>query len=112
MVGRQNGLIARLKTINSSIKWTHCIIYREALASKRLNEDLNSVLEIAVKTVNLINSRPINSRLFRSLCRDIGSEHITVSLHSNIRWLSRGKLFNRLFELKAEVAVFSHINQI
>jgi hypothetical protein len=107
VVGWKNGLIARLKTINSSVKWTYCIIHREALASKQLNEDLNSVLEIAVKTVNLIKSRPWNSRLFRSLCRDMGSEHITVLLHSNIRWLSRGKLFNRLFELKADVAVFS-----
>jgi hypothetical protein len=64
------------------------------------------VLETAVKTINLIKSRPLNSRLFLSLCRDIGSEHITVLLHSNFRWLSRGKLFNRLFELKAKVAVF------
>jgi hypothetical protein len=88
------------------MKWTHCIINKEALASKQLNEDLNSVLEIAVKTVFLITSRPLNSRLFRSLCRDMGAEHITVLLHSNIRWLSRGKLFNRLFELKAKVAVF------
>jgi hypothetical protein len=64
VVGRQNGLIARLKTINSSIKCTHCIIHREALASEQLNEDLNSVLMIAVKTVNLIQSRPLNSRLF------------------------------------------------
>jgi hypothetical protein len=23
-VGRQNGFIARLKTINPSVKWTHC----------------------------------------------------------------------------------------
>jgi hypothetical protein len=106
IIGQQNGLIARLKTINSSIKRTHCIIHREALASKQLNEDLNCVLEIAVKTVNLIKSRPLNSRLFRSLCRDMGPEHITVLLHSNIRWLSRGKLFDRLFELKAKVAVF------
>jgi hypothetical protein len=37
MVDRQNGLIARLKTINSSIKWTYCIIHREELASKQLN---------------------------------------------------------------------------
>jgi hypothetical protein len=61
MVGRQNGLIARLKTINSSIKWTHYIIHREALASKQLNEDLNSVLEIAVKTVNLIAASKFTS---------------------------------------------------
>jgi hypothetical protein len=36
----------------------------------------------------------------------MGSAHVTVLLHSNIRWLSRGKLFNRLFELEAEVSVF------
>jgi hypothetical protein len=36
----------------------------------------------------------------------MGSEHITVLLHSNIRRLSREKLFNRLFELEAEVADF------
>jgi hypothetical protein len=106
MVGLQNGLIARLKTINSSVKWTHCIIHKEALASKQLNKDLNSVLEIAVKTVSLTKSRPLNSRLFRSLCRDIGSEHITVLLYSNIRWLSRGQMFNHIFELKAEVVDF------
>jgi hypothetical protein len=106
MVGRQNGLIARLKTINSSIKWTHYIIHREALASKQLNEDLNSVLWIAVKTVFLIKSRPLNSRILPSLCRDMRSEYNTVLLHSNIRWLSRGKLFNHLLELKAEVVVF------
>jgi hypothetical protein len=91
MVGRRNGLIARLKTINSSIKWNHCVSHREALASKQQNEDLNSVLEIAVKTVNFTKSRPLYSRLLRSLCRDMGTEHITVLLHSNIRWLSRGK---------------------
>jgi hypothetical protein len=107
MVGRQNGLIARLKTINSSVKWTHCIIHREALASKQLNEDLNSMLKIAVKTVNLIKLRPLNLHLFRSLFHDMGSEHITVLLHSNIRWLSRGKLFNCLFELRSKLQFFS-----
>jgi hypothetical protein len=65
MVGRQNALIARLKTINSSIKWTYCIIHRQALASNQLNEVLNSVLKIAVKKVNLIKSRPVNSRIFQ-----------------------------------------------
>uniref|UniRef100_K7FHT4 DUF4371 domain-containing protein n=1 Tax=Pelodiscus sinensis TaxID=13735 RepID=K7FHT4_PELSI len=104
VVGQQNSLIARLKTMNSSIKWTR-IIHIEILASKQLNEDLNAVLEIAEKTVNLIKSRALNS-FFLLLCRDMRSEHITVLLHSNIQWLSCGRLFNHLFEVKAEVAVF------
>jgi hypothetical protein len=77
MVGRQNGLNARLKTINSSTKCTHFIIHREELASKQLNEYLNSVLEISVKTVNLIKSRPLNSYLFDRYVA-MGPEHITV----------------------------------
>jgi hypothetical protein len=34
MVGRQNGLIARLKNINSSIKFTHCIFSQRIIGFK------------------------------------------------------------------------------
>uniref|UniRef100_K7FW51 DUF4371 domain-containing protein n=1 Tax=Pelodiscus sinensis TaxID=13735 RepID=K7FW51_PELSI len=92
----------------TSIKCTHCIIHREALASKQLNEYLNSVLEIAVKTANLIKLWALNSRPSRSLCHDMGSEHITVLLYSDIRWLSCGRLFNHLFEgdIKSELVQY------
>ncbi|KYO43319.1 SCAN domain-containing protein 3-like [Alligator mississippiensis] len=104
-VGRRSGLVARLRAINPSIKWNHCIIYRQALAAKRLNEDLNSVLGTAVKPVNFLKARALNSRLFRSLCHDMGSEHTTVLLHTEVQWLSCGRLLNRWFELRYEVTV-------
>lgn len=34
------------------------------------------------------------------------SEHYQLLLHSEIRWLSRGKVLSRLFELKDEVRLF------
>lgn len=35
-----------------------------------------------------------------------GSEHYQLLLHSEIRWLSRGKGLSRLFELRHEVRLF------
>ncbi|XP_068122103.1 zinc finger MYM-type protein 6-like [Hyperolius riggenbachi] len=106
MVGRKSGLVSRLKALNPSIKWNHCIIHLQALASKRLSRELSCVLDVAVKTVNFIKARALNSRLFRALCRDMGADHITVLLHTEVRWLSRGRLLNRLLELRNEVTVF------
>jgi zinc finger BED domain-containing protein 5/7/8/9 len=34
------------------------------------------------------------------------SEHYQLLLHSEIRWLSQGKVLSRLFELKDEVRLF------
>lgn len=60
----------------------------------------------AVKTVNFIKARPLNSRLFSVLCDEMGSEHRQLLLHTEVRWLSRGKVLARLYELRDEVSLF------
>ncbi len=57
------------------VKFTHCIIHRESLARKTLDSELNSVLKCAIKIVNHIKSRPVNSRLLATLCNEMGSQH-------------------------------------
>ncbi|XP_034052451.1 zinc finger BED domain-containing protein 5-like, partial [Gymnodraco acuticeps] len=106
MTGRVNGLMAHIKKVNPDVTWTHCMIHREALASKRMSPELNDVLNDAVKLINFIQSRPLNHRLFQSLCEDGGSEHKQLLLHTDVRWLSRGKTLQRLFELRNEVRAF------
>lgn len=64
------------------------------------------VLDEAVKIVNFIKARPLNSRLFSALCNEMGSDHEHLLLHSEIRWLSRGKVLTRLLELRDEVRLF------
>ncbi|KAL4153622.1 hypothetical protein QTP88_001468 [Uroleucon formosanum] len=106
MSGCYSGLLARVKAVSPLIKWTHCCIHRQALASKPLPADLKDVLDDSCKVVNFIKSRHTNSRIFSLLCEDMGSLHKTLLLHTEVRWLSRGKVLTRLFELRHEVQMF------
>lgn len=56
MVGKKKGLKARVLQVALYVNFTHCIIHREALASKTLDPDLKSVLETATKIVNYITT--------------------------------------------------------
>jgi hypothetical protein len=42
----------------------HCIIHKEALATKKIAPELNKVLQEAVTVVNFIRRWALNSRLF------------------------------------------------
>lgn len=64
------------------------------------------VLQEAIKVVNFIKSRALQSRLFTKLCSEMGSDHIQLLLHTEVRWLSRGRMLSRLFELHSEVQLF------
>lgn len=106
MSGIHTGLIARVRSVAPLVQWTHCSIHREALAVKGLDECLKKTLDDAVKIVNFIKARPKNSRLFGVLCDEMGSEHKQLLLHCEVRWLSRGKVLSRLFELRDELRIF------
>ena len=106
MTGRHRGLVARIRQVNPDIQGMHCIIHREALASKRMSPELDSVLTDSVKVINFIKSRPLNARLFHKLCEETGSDHHQLLLHTDVHWLSRGKALQRLFELREQVHDF------
>ena len=71
-----------------------------------MSPELHDVLNDAVKAINFIKARPLNARLFRRLCDNMGAEHTDLLLHTEVRWLSRGNVLNRLFELRNEVCCF------
>uniref|UniRef100_A0AAY5KSP4 DUF4371 domain-containing protein n=1 Tax=Esox lucius TaxID=8010 RepID=A0AAY5KSP4_ESOLU len=103
ITGCVKGLMARIRNKHPEVQWNHCVIHREALASKNISPVLHDVLNDSNKLINFIKSRPLNARLFHRLCEDMGAEHIQLQLHTEVRWLSRGRLLNRLLELRAEV---------
>ena len=59
-----------------------------------------------MKMVNFVKARPLNSRIFSALCSEMGSDHETLLFHTEVRWLSRGKVLTRFFELKDELKIF------
>ncbi|XP_068203764.1 zinc finger BED domain-containing protein 5-like [Palaemon carinicauda] len=106
MTGKLRGLESRVQSIVPQVKATHCCIHREQLAEKHMPTCLKTVLEEAVKIVNFIKGKALNTRLFTVLCEEMGSEHTKLLYHTEVRWLTRGKVLSRLFELREEVQIF------
>ncbi|XP_076042078.1 protein FAM200C-like [Oratosquilla oratoria] len=48
----------------------------------------------------------VYARLFKLPCEEMGSEHQVLLFHTEVRWLSRGKILTRMAELKDEIAIF------
>lgn len=100
-----------MKKENSSVITTHCFLHREALVTKTIGNDLKSVLEKVVKMVNFIKSQPLKTRLFAKLCEEVEAKHVNLLLHTEVRWLSRGKVLSRVYELKEEMLTFFTLEQ-
>src|SRR5258705_4214249 len=106
MLGSRSGFLKLTKEQNPDIIGTHCVIHREALASKTLPHELNCSLKMAVKVVNSAKTSALNTRLFEALCIHLGADHKTLIFHTEVRWLSKGNMLGRLYELKSEVEIF------
>jgi hypothetical protein len=106
MIGKVKGFKAKVRDVNPKIRFDHCFLHREAIVAKMLPVPLQSVLDEVVKIVNFVKSRPLNSPLFSALCQEMGSDHISLLFHTEIRWLSRGKSLSRVFELHDELRTF------
>ena len=103
----QNGFVGRLRKLFTDNNLVpayaeyHCIIHQEALCSKVTN--LSDVMEVVVKTVNKIRSRGLNHRQFQEFLKDAKSEYCDIIYHCDVRWLSRGKVLKRFFDLHVEI---------
>jgi hypothetical protein len=98
MTGGFSGVITQIKKLAPECKSTHCFIHRENLATKKMSPELNNVLSEVVKIVNYVKANALNSRLF--------ADHKKLLLHAGVRWLSRGKVLSRAFELRNELVEF------
>jgi hypothetical protein len=93
---------ARNQRKNPDVITTHCFLQRKVLVSKTIEEDLKQVLDVVVNMINFIKQRPLTSRMFAKLCENMQKDHVTLLQHTEIGWLSRGKVLTRVFELRKE----------
>ncbi|XP_076037421.1 protein FAM200C-like [Oratosquilla oratoria] len=99
MVGKQKGFIARMKELCLSILAVHCVVHRHHLVAKTRSPDLHESLRVVIKTVNKIKSHSTYDRLFRKFCTDTEREHVSLILHTEVRWLSKGNCLARFVQL-------------
>ncbi|XP_078802871.1 protein FAM200A-like [Oryzias latipes] len=104
MTGRHRGVIKQI--LAPEAKWTHCFLHRENLAAKKMSPEFHEVMDVTVKTINFIKSNAVNSRCFAQLCEGMEADHVQLLYHSEVRWLSRGLVLTRIFELRKEVFSF------
>ena len=111
---RFSGVGARVKAFAANCVFKHCIIHCKALAVKSLSPgkqrktELERVLNIVVKTVNYIKrgGREKFAKIFRKVSEEMDSDNVTLLLHTEVGWLSRGKVLVRVFKLRWEISVF------
>lgn len=106
LMGSKKGLKGRVMEIAPHVKFIHCIIHRQAIATKKLEPQIHQVLQDVISVVNFIKSKPLKNRIFGILCNEMGSNYETLLYHTEVRWLSRGKVLRRVIELKDELTFF------
>ena len=108
MRGKEKGLVGLMKKrdeIPNFISF-HCIIHRETLVSKLRNSEFQNAMQRVVHVVNYIVSRALHHRQFRQLIQDYDIEYSDLVLHSEVRWLSRGRVLERFLSLLPEINSF------
>lgn len=111
MLGNKKGFVTLVRQENPNIISVHCMIHRESLVSKSLTPDMLIVMNQVIQVVNFIKSRPLKSRIFSQLCDAMDSDYKTLLYHTEVRWLSKGKVLKRLIHLKAEVILFLEVEK-
>ncbi|XP_076135597.1 general transcription factor II-I repeat domain-containing protein 2, partial [Alosa pseudoharengus] len=110
MCGHRSGLVARIRermrdeNVTGELTAYHCIIHQESLCGKALK--IEHVLSILTRAVNFIRAKGLNHRQFKALLDELDTEHGDLPYHTNVRWLSQGKVLQRCFELHEEICLF------
>eukprot|EP00106_Octopus_bimaculoides_P001074 XP_014768516.1 PREDICTED: zinc finger BED domain-containing protein 5-like [Octopus bimaculoides] len=71
------------------------MIHHEVLVSKSLPDGLLKWMDNIVKVVNYIKSHSLLRRVFAALCETMDSDFKCILLHTEVCWLSKGKVLSR-----------------
>ncbi len=110
MIGQEKGAVSLLEKemkeigIENDIFRIHCIIHQGSLYAKSVK--LLDVMKVIIKIVNFIRSRGLNHRQFQLFLDSYDTEHSDLVYYCDVRWLSRGEMLKRVYELREQIVTF------
>jgi len=63
-------------------------------------------MHVVVKTINIVRKQGLNQREFQQLLLEMDAEYGDMLYYCEVRWLSRGARFHRVYVLHNVLAVF------
>ncbi|GFT22819.1 zinc finger BED domain-containing protein 5 [Trichonephila clavipes] len=105
--GKENGFIGLCRKDPLFPKFIayHCLIHQEMLFSKAIN--FNHIMSIVTKIINSIKAKATQHRLFKLYLENENTEFKDFLLHTEVRWLTRGKVLERFINLLVKKFVAS-----
>ena len=84
---------------------THYIIHLEALCGKSLK--MQVVMRVVIIIMSFVRARVLNHRQFQHMLEEMDNQYGDLLYYYEVRWLSRGAMLQRVYQLRAELTIFS-----
>lgn len=111
--GGKKGFVALLhEHENRPILSFHCILHQKALCAQMCEEQLGEVMSLVIHVVNFIVAQALNNYQFKTLLDEVGNNYHDLILHSNVRWLSKGKVLSHFAACLNEIRTFLEMKGI
>lgn len=68
--------------------------------------NMKEIMDVSMRIACSIRARSLQRRLFRAYLEEADCNHTDLLLHTDVRWLSRGKFLQRFRELHPEMREF------
>ncbi|XP_061820754.2 SCAN domain-containing protein 3-like [Nerophis lumbriciformis] len=106
MLGREKGLVPRLRDHHPGLISYHCIIHQSVLCAS-LGEVYSEIMTTMMKLINFLGaSSALQHRLLRTFLTEVDAAFDDLLMHNNVRWLSKGRVLERFWAIREELQVF------
>ena len=106
MVGREKGAVARMKEDNPELISYHCIIHQSILCAT-ISDKYDEVMSIMMRMINFFRASSSHQhRMLREFLKEFDANADDLVLHNNVRWLSNGRVLERFWSIRMEIAAF------
>ena len=110
MTRKENGAAALLKKYLQESDFTqdvitlYCFIHQESLCAQSIK--MTHVMDVVVECVNEIWAKGLKHRQFQSFLLEMNTHYKDLVYHSQVRWLSRGKVLQCFLSFFEEIKIF------